>query len=214
MGLIHYDNAPAAGDAALVTASDTTPVAHVVAINRTALAATVSLSVVRSLSGVTETFAASQPMAPLSAAELVYDPGVALGEIVLSPGDTLNGSASGTGPAAPGFTKANSGGTVLTGTYGAKVTYVSAAGETVASAAATVTTTADISTLTVASPAANANATGWYAYSRRWAGRRTRGSRRRAVPTAIGTGLTLTAPPSSSGAQPPTVAGVTLVAFE
>ena len=214
MGAIHYDNAPAAGDAALVTAPTTTPVAHVVAINPTALAATVSLSVVRSLSGVTETFAASQPMAPLSAAELVYDPGVALGEIVLSPGDTLNGSASGTGPAAPGFTKANSGGTVLTGTYGAKVTYVSAAGETVASAAATVTTTADISTLTVASPAANANATGWYAYLTQVGGSTYTRQQAAGSPTAVGTGLTLTAPPSSGGAQPPTVAGVTLVAFE
>lgn len=214
MGLIHYNSAPASSDAALVTASSTTPVAHVVAINRTALAATVSLSVVRSLSGVSETFAASQPLPPLCAAELVYDPGVALGEIVLSPGDTLHGSASGTGPAAPVPTNAGTGGTVPAGVYGVKVTYVSAAGETVASAAGTTTTSGTTSTITIPSPAANANATGWYAYVTQVGGSTYTRQQTAGSPTAIGTGLTLTAPPSSGGAQPPTVAGVTLVAFE
>ena len=196
-------------DGTLITASVTTPVAHVVAVNPTALAATVSLSVHRSLSGVVETFADAQAIPALSAAELVYDPGEALGEIVLNPGDTLHGSAGGTGPAAPGFTKADTGGTVLTGVYGAEVTYVSASGETVASAAASVTTVADTSTLTVASPAANANATGWYAYITQVGGSTYTRQQTAGSPTDIGTGLTLTAPPTSTGAQPPTVSGVT-----
>ena len=76
------------------------------------------------------------------------------------------------------------------------------------------TTTADTSTLTVASPAANANATGWYAYITQVGGSTYTRQQTAGSPTAIGTGLTLTAPPTSTGAQPPTVAGVTLVAFE
>ena len=214
MGLIHYNGSPALTDAALITASVTTPVARVVAVNPTASAATVSLSVHRSLSGVVETFADAQAIPALSAAELVYDPGEALGEIVLNPADTLHGSATGTGPAAPGFTKADSGGTVLTGVYGAEVTYVSASGETVASAAASVTTAADTSTLTVASPAANAGATGWYAYLTQVGGSTYTRQQTAGSPTDIGTDLTLTAPPTDTGAEPPTVSGVTLVAFE
>ena len=201
-------------DGTLITASVTTPVAHVVAVNPTASAATVSLSVHRSLSGVVETFADAQAIPALSAAELVYDPGEALGEIVLNPDDTLHGSAAGRARRLRGSRRRTAGGTVLTGVYGAKVTYVSAAGETVASAAATVTTTADTSTLTVASPAANANATGWYAYITQVGGSTYTRQQTAGSPTAIGTGLTLTAPPTSTGAQPPTVAGVTLVAFE
>lgn len=214
MGVLHYNAAPAVSDAALVTASAVTVVQHVVAVNPTALPATVSLSVHRSLSGATETFAASQALPPLSAAELVYDPSESLGEIVLDPGDTLHGQASGTGPAAPVPTNAGSGGTVLAGVYGVKVTYVSAAGETVASAAGTTTTTGTTSTITIPSPAANANATGWYAYVTQVGGSTYTRQQAAGSPTAIGTGLTLTAAPTSTGAQPPTVAGVTLVAFE
>lgn len=214
MGLLHYNSAPASSDATLYTAPSTVVVAHVVAVNPTALPATVSLSVHRSLSGVTETFAASQPLAPLSAAELVYDPGEEMGGIELNPADTLHGSASGTAPAAPVPTNAATGGTVLAGVYGVKVTYVSAAGETVASAAGTTTTSGTTSTLTVPSPAANANATGWYAYVTQAGGSTYTRQQAAGSPTAIGTGLTLTAPPTSTGAQPPAVSGVTLVAFE
>jgi hypothetical protein len=214
MGLLHYNSAPAVSDAALVTASVTTVVAHVVAVNPTPLAATVSLSVHRSLSGETETFAASQALAPLSAAELVYDPSEALGEIVLNPNDTLHGSATGTGPAAPVPTNAATGGTVLAGVYGVKVTYVSAAGETVASAAGTTTTSGTTSTLTIPSPAANANATGWYAYVTQVGGSTYTRQQAAGSPTAIGTGLTLTAPPTSTGAQPSATSGVTVIAFE
>lgn len=214
MGLLHYDAQPASSDAALFTASATTPVAHVVAVNGTPSAATVSLSVHRSLSGEVETFAASLPLAALSAAELVYDPSEELGEIVLDPGDSLHGSASGASPATPAPTNAATGGTVAAGVYGVKVTYVSATGETVASAAGTTTTTGSTSTITVPSPPANANATGWYAYVTQAGGSTYTRQQAAGSPTAVGTGLTLTAAPSSTGAQPPAVAGVSLIAFE
>jgi hypothetical protein len=107
-------------------------------------------------------------------------------------------------PLATTLTTATTGGTVLAGTYQGLVTYVNAAGETVASAPATITTTGSTSTITAASPAANGNATGWYLYLNSIAApavycrQQTAGS-----PTAIGTNLTITAPPGTSGANPP-----------
>lgn len=214
MGLIHYQGSPPLSDGTLVTASSTTAVAHAVAVNGTALAATVSLSVHRAISGVTETVAAALPLAAVSAQDLVFDAQEAMEEILLYAGDTLHGSATGTAPAAPAPANAGTGGTVLAGVYGVKVTYVSAAGETVASAAGTTTTSGSTSTLTIPSPAANANATGWYAYVTQAGGSTYTRQQAAGSPTAVGTALTLTAPPSSTGAQPPAVSGVTLVAYE
>jgi len=106
-------------------------------------------------------------------------------------------------PAAPVPTTATTGGTVAAGTYPVAVTYVNALGETVGSANGPITTSGSTSTITVPSPAAQAGATGWYAYVGAAAGAAGSGKRQQAAPTAIGTGLTLTAPPTTTGAALP-----------
>ncbi len=106
-------------------------------------------------------------------------------------------------PAAPVPTTATTGGTVAAGVYKAAVTYVNADGETVASAVGTVTTTGATSTITIPSPSASAGATGWYAYVSQAGGSTL--TRQQATPTPIGTALTLTAPPTSTGASPPSL---------
>ena len=107
-------------------------------------------------------------------------------------------------PGAPSPTTAGTGGTVAAGTYGVKVTYVGGNGETVASAAGTVSPTGGASTITIPSPAAEAGATHWYAYVTQAGGSTYTRQQTAGTPTAIGTGLTLTAPPTSSGAHAPT----------
>lgn len=104
-------------------------------------------------------------------------------------------------PAAPSPATATTGGTVAAGTYKVAVAYVNANGETVASSQGTVTTTGATSTLSVPSPAAQAGATGWYAYVSQAGGSSL--TRQQATPTAIGTALTLTAPPTSTGQAAP-----------
>jgi len=209
-----YNGQPGTSDAALVTASSTPlTFSKLIAVNPTAAAVALSLSVIRAISGVTETICSALPIPARSAVSLLTDYELAENEVVLDPNDALHGSASGTGPPAPVPTNAASGGTVAAGTYGVEVTYVSAGGETVASAPGTTTPTGSTSTLTVPSPPANANATGWYAYVTQAGGSTYTRQQAAGSPTAIGTALTLTAPPSSSGAQPPSVAGVTVTAF-
>jgi len=106
-------------------------------------------------------------------------------------------------PSAPAPTKADTGGTVAAGTYKVAATYVNANGETVASTQGTVVTTAATSTLTVPSPSAEAGAAGWYAYVSQAGGSTLTRQQTAGSPTAIGTALTLTAPPTSTGAAPP-----------
>ena len=106
-------------------------------------------------------------------------------------------------PATPVPTTAATGGTVAAGTYGVKVTWVNANGESVASAMGTVTTTGTTSTVTVPSPAAKATATGWYAYVTQPGGSVFYRQQAAGTPTAIGTALTLTAPPAATGALAP-----------
>ena len=108
-------------------------------------------------------------------------------------------------PSAPSPTKADSGGTIAAGVYKVAVTYVSSNGETVASAQGSVTTTTAVSTITVPSPGAETGATGWYAYVTQVGGTTLTRQQALGSPTAIGTGLTLTAPPTSTGANPPAV---------
>lgn len=109
-------------------------------------------------------------------------------------------------PAAPVLATATTGGTVLAGTYNVVISYVDATGETLPSGATAQVTTGTTSTLTVDHPAAFRTATGWYAYVSSLAApgvltrQQTAGS-----PTAIGTNLTLSAPPTTSGAVPLTV---------
>lgn len=105
-------------------------------------------------------------------------------------------------PAAPAVSTATSGGTVLAGVYGVIITYVSANGETVGSVATAWPTTGSTSTLTVTSPAAVLGATGWYAYITQVNGSTYTRQQTAGSPTAIGTNLTLTAPPTSSGLNP------------
>lgn len=109
-------------------------------------------------------------------------------------------------PAAPGLSNATSGGTVAAGTYTVKVTYTGAYGETIASAQAQTTTTTGASTITITSPASVGGATGWYAYVSQ-VGQTSPLTRQQVAgsPTAIGTNLTLTAPPTSTGLPAPTV---------
>jgi hypothetical protein len=117
--------------------------------------------------------------------------------------DTLIlGSAALSPPSAPSPTTAATGGTVAAGTYKVAVTYVNANGETVASSQGTVTTTGATSTISAPSPAAETGATGWYAYVSQAGGSSL--TRQQATPTAIGTALTITVPPTSSGAAAPT----------
>lgn len=108
-------------------------------------------------------------------------------------------------PAAPGHATATTGGTILAGTYTFAVTYVNANGETVASATATQVTTGSTSTLTINSPSQPGGATGWYAYVSQVGGTTLTRQQAAGSPTAIGTNLTLTAPPTSTGANPPTL---------
>jgi hypothetical protein len=119
----------------------------------------------------------------------------------VSIGATAAGLAA---PAAPVPTNTGGGGSVLAGVYQVQVTYVDANGESLPSASGSTTTTGSTSTLTVPSPAASGDATGWYAYVTQAGGSTYYRQQGSGSPTAIGTGLTLTAPPTTSGANPPT----------
>jgi hypothetical protein len=101
------------------------------------------------------------------------------------------------------LTTAATGGTVLAGTYQVEITYVTAAGETVGSFAQSIVTTGSTSTIVIQSPPAVSGATGWYAYVTQAAGSTFTRQQTAGSPTAISTNLTVTAPPSSSGANPP-----------
>jgi len=112
-------------------------------------------------------------------------------------------------PDAPALTTATSGGTVADGLYGVRITYVSANGESTASDAAFIITkgaSADQSTLTVVSPAAAGSggnaATKYKVYMTPKNGgpyklQNTTG-------TNIGSNFTLSAPPATNTAIPPT----------
>lgn len=105
-------------------------------------------------------------------------------------------------PAAPMPTTATTGGTVAANTYYGVVTYTNAVGETTGSTQLSIVTTGATSTITIPSPAApTPAATGWKAYLGTISGGPyyLQGSA-----SAIGTNLTLTATPATSGANPPT----------
>lgn len=106
-------------------------------------------------------------------------------------------------PAAPTVTTATTGGTIPAGTYQVQLTYVDTYGETTASASHSVTTTGSTSTITIDSPAAEGSATGYYAYVTSAGGTAYYRQQAPGSPTVIGTNLTLTAAPTTSGANPP-----------
>ncbi|MCW2930009.1 MAG: hypothetical protein JWM19_971 [Actinomycetia bacterium] len=106
-------------------------------------------------------------------------------------------------PAAPAGTgNTGSGSTLAAGNYKIINTYVNANGETTGSASTTIAVTAT-DNLVVSSPAAEAGATGWYSYITQAGGSTYARQQAAGSPTAIGTALTLTAPPTSGGASPP-----------
>lgn len=104
-------------------------------------------------------------------------------------------------PAAPvGTGNTGSGSTLAGGNYKVINTYVNGNGETVGSVSTTIAVTAT-DNLVVNSPSAETGATGWNCYITQVGG--STYTKQNATPIAIGTGLTLTAPPTSSGANPP-----------
>lgn len=105
-------------------------------------------------------------------------------------------------PASPTVSNSGSNGTVAAGTYTVSVSYTTSTGETLASGTATTTTTGTTSTITITSPATVAGATGWYAYVSQAGGSTLTRQQTAGSPTAIGTNLTLTAPPTDTGANP------------
>lgn len=106
-------------------------------------------------------------------------------------------------PSAPTVSNSGSGGTIAAGTYQVEVTYVNRWGETVASASASTTTTGTTSTITITAPASKGNATGWYAYVTQAGGSTYTRQQGAGSPTPSQQNLILTAPPTSSGANPP-----------
>lgn len=108
-------------------------------------------------------------------------------------------------PAQPTVSNSGSGGTIAAGTYQVEVTYVNQQGETTASTSQSTTTTGSTSTITITSPAdPGGSVTGWYAYVTQAGGSTYTRQQTAGSPTAIGSNLTLTAPPTNTGANPPT----------
>lgn len=106
-------------------------------------------------------------------------------------------------PSAPTVTPTGTGGTLTAGVYKAAVTYVNANGESVASGTTTASSLTSGQDLVITSPSAVTGATGWYAYVSQSGGSTLTRQQAAGSPTAIGTNLTLTANPSSGGANPP-----------
>lgn len=106
-------------------------------------------------------------------------------------------------PSAPTVTPTGSGGTVATGVYKAAITYVNANGETVASTTTTAASLTSGQNLVITSPSAATGATGWYAYVSQAGGTTLLRQQAAGSPTAIGTNLTITATPTTSGVAVP-----------
>jgi chitodextrinase len=113
---------------------------------------------------------------------------------------SANGSLT---PPPPRLTTSATGGKLAAGTYNVEITYTTAGGESLSSAAESVTTgsttsSGSTSTITIESPPQANGATGWYAYVTGPDG--TTFSRQQGL-TPVGSALTLTA--VASGGQPP-----------
>jgi hypothetical protein len=112
-------------------------------------------------------------------------------------------SANGTiAPPLPIVSTAGSGGAIGVGSYQVAVTYVTATGETVASAPQTVTTSGTNSTITINPPPSATGATGWYAYLTQSGGTSFTRQPAAGAPNAIGANLPLTNL-TITGAAPP-----------
>lgn len=108
-----------------------------------------------------------------------------------------------TPPTIPTITPTTGTGTVAAGTYKVEVTYTDAAGETTPSPSQTAVL-ASTGELVVTSPAAQTGATGYYVYCTAVGGSTYYRQQTVGSPTAIGTNYTISAPPSTTGANPPT----------
>jgi hypothetical protein len=103
---------------------------------------------------------------------------------------SANGSLT---PPEPQSTTQTTGGTLEGGEYKIEITYVTASGEGLPTVPETVTTSGSTSTITIESPPAANGAIGWYAYVTKPKAKVF--YRQQSSPIAIGTSLTLTAPP-------------------
>lgn len=115
-------------------------------------------------------------------------------------------------PGAPSLSNSGSGGTVTAGTYQAKITYVNLYGETIGGTSASVVTSGSTSTITVSPPgnALSVDAYGWKLYMTGPGGSTfflQGGIRSLNVPVII------TAPPVTSGNQPPSTDGTAPALF-
>lgn len=114
-------------------------------------------------------------------------------------------SAALAAPGTPvGTGNTGSGSTLAGGNYKVILTYVNSNGETTGSASTTIAVTAT-DNLVIDSPSAETGATGWYAYVTQAGGNTYTRQQAAGHPTAVGTNLTITAPPTSSGTNPPTL---------
>jgi len=117
--------------------------------------------------------------------------------------------ASGLGlvaPAAPALSTAGSGGTVAAGDYAVRITYVNANGESLGSEVSHIITSGSTSTITVASPAAAGSAGNAATKYKVYITPANGGAYflQNTTGTNIGTNFTLTAPPVTNTANPPT----------
>src|SRR5579862_1370342 len=103
-------------------------------------------------------------------------------------------------PPPPVLASATTGGTVGAGTYQVVETYQTTTGQNLPSAPSSVTTTGGTSTITIPSPPAQTGVSGWYAYISAPNGVT---YYQQGGEQAIGTDLTLSAPPDTSGSAPP-----------
>ena len=101
----------------------------------------------------------------------------------------------------PVLTASGTGGTLPAGAYQVELTYVLSGGEKSASASSEITTTGGTSTITIASPPPEPGVIGWNAYVTQPGGATF--TLQNTTPNTIGQSMTLSAPPTGSGATPP-----------
>jgi hypothetical protein len=92
-----YNGQPGTSNATLISAPSagaTKVFPNLIAVNATGGAVTLTLKVVRSISGVTEPICTALSIPTLGAVSLLDDPRLEMEEIVLDAGDTLQGLAS------------------------------------------------------------------------------------------------------------------------
>lgn len=130
---------------------------------------------------------------------ITANPGVFYSYLTPKEWDALTGI---TAPATPTLTASTTGGTLASGTYYVKITYVSATGETLPSNEATVTVTGPTGQIAVTSPSAETGATGYNVYASLTSGAEVKQNGNTAI--AIGTPYDIDALATGT-ASPPTI---------